>query len=72
MFDGFSNVQTYQFLSQSEMGRIYDWADISITRGGANSLFEQMLFNIKKIIVPLPFASQNHQFFNALYFSQNE
>ncbi len=72
MFEKFSNVEIYHFLSQAEMGKIYDRADVSITRGGANSLFEQMLFNIKKVIIPLPFASQNHQFLNALYFSQHE
>ena len=72
MFSKFDNIKIYNFLSQAQMGKIYDWADISITRGGANSLFEQSLFNIKKIIIPLPFASQNHQFFNALYFHQHE
>lgn len=49
-----SHITICDFLSQSQMGEIYQQADLCITRGGTTSLAEQKLFNIKSIIVPLP------------------
>jgi UDP-N-acetylglucosamine:LPS N-acetylglucosamine transferase len=43
-------------LSQDELIKLYKKADISITRGSATSLAEQDQFDIKKIIVPLPYT----------------
>ena len=67
-FAKYDFVEFFGFVSQAQMGQIYDWADIAITRWWATSLFEQDLFELKKVIIPLPFASQDHQRYNALFF----
>jgi UDP-N-acetylglucosamine:LPS N-acetylglucosamine transferase len=42
-----------------------------ITRGSATSLAEIDLYKKKKIIIPLPWSSQNHQFHNAMWYKEN-
>ncbi|MCX6824330.1 MAG: glycosyltransferase [candidate division SR1 bacterium] len=54
LFDKFPYVHTYSFLSQKEMGELYNTCDIAITRGGTTSLAEQKLYDMKQIIVPIP------------------
>jgi len=54
LFDKFPHVHTYGFLSQKEMGNLYNMCDITITRGGTTSLAEQKLYDLKQIIVPIP------------------
>jgi UDP-N-acetylglucosamine:LPS N-acetylglucosamine transferase len=44
----------FDFLSQKEMGELYQISDICLARGGTTSLAEQKLFNIKSLIVPIP------------------
>jgi len=66
----FPNVKYFGFLSQDELTKLYKKADISITRWSATSLAEQDQFDIKKIIVPLPYTGWNHQYFNALEYEK--
>lgn len=47
------------------MSDCYRIADLAIARGGAASLFELALFSIPTIVIPLPWAADNHQFENA-------
>ena len=54
IFKEFPSATTYDFLSQSDMGILYQHCDISLTRGWTTSLAEQKLFNLKSIIVPIP------------------
>lgn len=54
VFKKFHHVHTYSFLSQKEMGELYNICDIAITRGGTTSLAEQKLYDMKQIIVPIP------------------
>ncbi len=54
LFNKFHNVHIYGFISQKEMGELYNMCDIAITRGGTTSLAEQKLYDIKQIIVPIP------------------
>ena len=54
IFSGLKNVTTYDFLSQSDMWKLYKHCDISLTRGWTTSLAEQKLFNLRSIIVPIP------------------
>jgi len=70
IFQNYDNVNFYWFLSQKELIKLYKKADISITRGSATSLAEQDQFDIKKIIVPLPYTGWNHQYFNALEYEK--
>ncbi|MEI7562807.1 MAG: glycosyltransferase [bacterium] len=53
-FAKFSNVHIKGFVTQQEMGMLYNLCDIAITRGGTTSLAEQKLFDIKQIIIPIP------------------
>lgn len=53
-FDKFPYVHTYGFISQKEIGELYNNCDIAITRGGTTSLAEQKLYDMKQIIVPIP------------------
>jgi len=70
IFKNYKNVKFYWFLSQDELIDLYKIADISITRGSATSLAEQDQFDIKKIIIPLPYTGWNHQYFNALEYEK--
>jgi UDP-N-acetylglucosamine--N-acetylmuramyl-(pentapeptide) pyrophosphoryl-undecaprenol N-acetylglucosamine transferase len=55
----------YAFDFTSEMGKILNSVDFVIARGGALSLAEIETKKLPSILVPLPSAAGNHQFFNA-------
>ena len=59
-FDKFTNVHVYGFLSQKEMGELYANCDIAITRGGTTSLAEQKLYDLKQIIIPIPWTHDQY------------
>ncbi|MDP8269505.1 MAG: undecaprenyldiphospho-muramoylpentapeptide beta-N-acetylglucosaminyltransferase [Candidatus Tenebribacter davisii] len=56
----------YGFDFTNEIGKIYNSVDIAIARAGALSLAELETKKIPSILVPLPSAAENHQYFNAL------
>ncbi len=56
----------YAFDFTNEMGKIYNSVDIAIARAGALSLAEMETKKIPVILIPLPSAAENHQYFNAL------
>lgn len=60
----------FEFLDQINLAYLYSICDIALTRGSVTSLAEQQLFGIKKIIIPLPRTGGNHQFYNALWYSE--
>ena len=64
-FEQFQNIQILDWLEKSEQNQIFSETDIAITRGSATTLAELDFFDIQKIIIPLPSAAKNHQFFNA-------
>lgn len=66
----YEHVQSFGFLWQKDIAYLYALSDIAITRGSGTSLAEQQLFGVKKLIVPLPFTWWNHQFYNALRYSE--
>ena len=47
------------------MDEMYKVADFCITRAGAMTISELALSHKPSILIPLPFAAENHQFFNA-------
>ncbi len=54
-----------------DMARAYAWADVVVCRAGAMSVSELMLSATASILVPLPHAIDNHQFYNAKILSNN-
>lgn len=51
----------------SEMNLAYRAADLLICRSGALSVYEQNSHKVPAILLPLPWASENHQLKNAKY-----
>ena len=54
------------------MAEAYAWADIVICRAGAMTVSELIATKTIGILVPFPYAIDNHQTINAEYLSKNE
>ncbi len=50
------------------MENIYKITDLVLMRAGATSLSEIAYYGVPAVLVPYPFAKDNHQFYNARYF----
>jgi UDP-N-acetylglucosamine--N-acetylmuramyl-(pentapeptide) pyrophosphoryl-undecaprenol N-acetylglucosamine transferase len=50
----------------SDMAAVYSRADLLVSRAGATSLAEICVLGIPSILVPFPYAADNHQEHNAL------
>ncbi len=55
----------FYFDFTSEMGKIYNSIDMVIARAGALSLGEFETKAIPSLLIPLPSAAENHQYYNA-------
>ena len=51
----------------SDMAEIYSQADLVVSRAGATTLAELTVFNKPVILVPYPYAADNHQEINGRY-----
>ncbi len=51
----------------NDIGKQYDTADLVISRAGAMTVSELIYMNKPAILLPLPWATDNHQYFNAKY-----
>lgn len=69
-FEKFNYVKTYDFVNQKQLGQILRRTDIALTRAWATFLWEQNMFWIHSIIVPLKTSAWNHQNYNADYFNE--
>jgi UDP-N-acetylglucosamine--N-acetylmuramyl-(pentapeptide) pyrophosphoryl-undecaprenol N-acetylglucosamine transferase len=49
----------------------YEWANLVIARSGAGVISECALYALPQILIPYPFAADNHQVANAKYFEEN-
>lgn len=56
-------VEVYRFIE--EMGEAYNGADLVVCRAGATSLAEITAAGLPSILIPYPFASDDHQTVNA-------
>lgn len=54
------------------MNDVYAWADIVICRAGALTIAELSAGGVASILVPFPFAVDDHQTSNALYLSEGQ
>ena len=50
-----------------DMPSVYEWADLVICRSGAMTVFELAAVGIASVLVPYPYAVDDHQTFNARY-----
>ena len=57
------NVKLDAFIE--DMAKAYAWADVVLCRAGAMTVSELMLSGTPAILIPLPHAIDNHQYFNA-------
>ena len=54
------------------INELYDWANLIVCRSGSTTLSEISTIGRAIILVPFPFATDNHQFWNAKrYFDPN-
>ena len=62
----------YAFDFTNEIGKIYNSVDLAIARAGALSLAELETKKIPSILIPLPTAAENHQYYNALELKEKQ
>jgi UDP-N-acetylglucosamine--N-acetylmuramyl-(pentapeptide) pyrophosphoryl-undecaprenol N-acetylglucosamine transferase len=66
-----SNDSKAELISYSEdMKSHYEWANLVIARSGAGVISECSIFALPQILIPYPFAADNHQSANAKYFEE--
>lgn len=53
-----------------DMAEAYAWADLVLCRAGALTIAELAMAGVASILVPFPFAVDDHQTFNAQYLSE--
>ncbi len=66
------NIPAYVAAFHHQMETVYSAADFAITRSGAASLAELAAFSLPAILIPYPFAADNHQTLNAEIFARDD
>jgi len=61
-------ISSYVAVFEKNMSLIYSAADLAITRAGGATMAELVYFLLPSIMIPYPFASEDHQKENALFF----
>lgn len=54
---------------EERMDLAWEIADIAVTRAGAATINELIYYSIPAIVIPFPYAADNHQFHNAQHFT---
>jgi UDP-N-acetylglucosamine--N-acetylmuramyl-(pentapeptide) pyrophosphoryl-undecaprenol N-acetylglucosamine transferase len=62
------NIPAYVAAFHHQMEEVYSAADLAIARAGASSLAELALFRLPSLLVPYPYAADDHQTRNAEIF----
>lgn len=68
----YSNKNTKITAFIDDMAQAYAWADVVLCRSGAMTVSELMLSAKPSILIPLPHAIGNHQFYNAKILADND
>ncbi len=63
-----NNIKFELFNFKENLYQLILKSDLCITRSGASSLAELVQLNTPFIAIPFPYAKDNHQFFNALFY----
>ncbi len=66
----FENVEVVDYIHN--MPDNYSWADVTIARAGTGTLSELASVSMPSILIPLPNAADNHQFYNAKALADKE
>ncbi|MGI9243159.1 MAG: UDP-N-acetylglucosamine--N-acetylmuramyl-(pentapeptide) pyrophosphoryl-undecaprenol N-acetylglucosamine transferase, partial [Verrucomicrobiales bacterium] len=69
---GKSNLEHYVSPFCQRMELAYELADLAIARSGASSLTELAAFGVPSILIPYPYAAEDHQTHNAEVFSKRK
>jgi UDP-N-acetylglucosamine--N-acetylmuramyl-(pentapeptide) pyrophosphoryl-undecaprenol N-acetylglucosamine transferase len=64
-----AGIQAWTGAFHHQMQDAYCAADLSVARSGAASLTELAFFGVPSILVPYPYAAEDHQTFNARVFA---
>ena len=56
----------------NNMSELYQKADLMISRAGASSIYEIAAAGVPAVLVPLPTAADNHQYYNAKELADNK
>ncbi len=67
-----ANVQAEVFGFIDNMREVYEWADLVVCRAGALTIAELTAVGIASILVPFPYAADNHQYHNARFLEQHQ
>jgi UDP-N-acetylglucosamine--N-acetylmuramyl-(pentapeptide) pyrophosphoryl-undecaprenol N-acetylglucosamine transferase len=70
-FEKMKDTQAFDWIPQEKIAELLADTDLVITRGSATTLAEIDTFRVKKIIIPLPYAANNHQYWNAKEYEKN-
>ena len=60
-----SSADIFPFIK--DMAQAYEWADLLIGRAGAMTVSETSAIGLPSILIPFPYALDNHQLFNAQF-----
>ena len=66
------NIPAYVAAFHHRMEEVYSAADLVIARSGASSLAELAFFALPSVLVPYPYAAEDHQTRNAEVFVRHE
>ena len=55
-----------------DMASVYAWADLVVCRAGALTIAELTAVGIGSILIPYPYAVDNHQYHNARFLAEND
>jgi UDP-N-acetylglucosamine--N-acetylmuramyl-(pentapeptide) pyrophosphoryl-undecaprenol N-acetylglucosamine transferase len=68
--DSFSHPHYFHQPFYDNMAALFQRANLAISRAGAGTLVELAITGTPAVLIPYPFAAEDHQTFNALAFSQ--
>lgn len=60
---GMENLKVFPF--RTDMGLVYSASEVAVCRAGAGTISELSYFEVPAVLIPYPYASGDHQFYNA-------
>ncbi len=61
-----ANIHVKEYFLEDEIGKVFNTADIVVTRGGAHTIYELVLIKKPAIVIPIPWVSRQEQLKNAM------